>query len=120
MKLEQDFGCRYQFPENIHVEYDGFSGGIINEIVVKMVEKYDSFIADQIAMEARAGGISDLTILNKPVIMAALQKAVPRQVILKPDECICPSCHFDMMGLWDNPEARDPAYCPICGQKLKW
>lgn len=118
--IKQDFGCRYQFPDNMRVEYDGFSGSIVNELVVKMAEKYDSFIADQIAAEARAEGISDLTVLNKNAIMAALQKAVPRQVILKPDECICPGCHYDMMGLWDYPDVQDPAYCPICGQKLKW
>ena len=120
MNFEQEFGCRYQFPENMKVEYDGFSGSIVNEIVVNMAEKYDSFIADQIAMEARAEGISDLTILNKQAIMNALKKAVPQQVTLTPDRCLCPGCHYDMMGLWDYPDVQDPAYCPICGQKLKW
>lgn len=104
----------------MRVEYDGFSGSIVNELVVKMVEKYDNFIADQIASEARAEGISDLTVLNKQAIMNALNKAVPKQVILTPDRCLCQGCGFDMMGLWDNPEAQDPAYCPICGQRLKW
>lgn len=118
--IKQDFGCRYQFPDNMKVEYDGFSGSLVNEIVVKMAEKYDSYIADKIAMEARAEGISDLTVLNKPAIMNALKKAVPQQVILEADMCICPFCKYDLMGLWDNPEAQDPAYCPICGQKLKW
>jgi hypothetical protein len=119
-KIELNFGRRYQFPDNMHVEYDGFSGSLVNEIVVKMVEKYDNFIADQIASEARAEGISDLTVLNKTAIMNALRRQVPQQVILEHDMCICPFCKYDMMGLWDNPEAQDPAYCPICGQKLKW
>lgn len=119
-KIEQNFGCRYQFPENMKVEYDGFSGGIINEIVIKMVEKYDSFVADQIAMEARAEGISDLTVLDKPAIMNALRKQTPQQVILTDNQCLCPFCKYDMMGLWDYPDVQDPAYCPICGQKLKW
>ena len=119
-KIELNFGRRYQFPDNMHVEYDGFSGSLVNEIVVKMAEKYDNYIADQIAMEARAEGISDLTVLNKPAIINALKKAVPQQVTLTPDRCICPGCGFDRMGLWDNPEAMDPDYCPICGQKLKW
>jgi hypothetical protein len=117
---KQDFGCRYQFPENMKVEYDGFSGSIVNELVVKMVEKYDSFVADRIAMEARAEGISDLTVLNKPAIMNALNKMVPQQVILTDGECLCPGCKYDMMGLWDYPEVQAPNYCPICGQKLKW
>jgi hypothetical protein len=119
-KIELDFGRRYQFPDNMHVEYDGFSGSIVNEIVVNMAEKYDSFIADKIAMEARAEGISDLTVLNKPAIINALMKAVPHQVILEADQCLCPACKYDMMGLWDYPDVQDPAYCPICGQRLKW
>lgn len=119
-KIKLDFGRRYQFPDNMHVEYDGFSGSLVNEIVVKMAEKYESYVADQIAMEARAEGISDLTVLNKPAIMNALKKAVPQQVTLTSDRCICPSCHYDMMGLWDYLDVQDPAYCPICGQKLKW
>lgn len=120
MKLEQEFGCRYQFPENMKVEYDGFSGSIVNEIVINMAEKYDNFIADQIAMEARAEGISDLTILNKHAIMSALRKAAPKQVILTPDRSLCPGCGYDMTRLWDYPDVRNPAYCPLCGQKLKW
>jgi hypothetical protein len=119
-QIELDFGRRYQFPDNMHVEYDGFSGSIVNEIVVKMAEKYDNYIADQIAMEARAEDISDLTVLNKSAIMSALKKAVPQQVILEADMCICPFCKYDMMGLWDYPDIQDPAYCPICGQRLKW
>lgn len=120
MKLEQEFGCRYQFPENMKVEYDGFSGSIVNEIVINMAEKYDNFIADQIAMEARAEGISDLTILNKHAIMSALRKAAPKRVILTPDRSLCPGCGYDMLQLWDYPDVRNPAYCPLCGQKLKW
>jgi hypothetical protein len=85
-----------------------------------MAEKYDSFIAAQIAKEARAEGISGLTVLNKPAIMNALKKAVPQQVTLTPDRCSCPGCHYDMMGLWDYRNVQAPNYCPLCGQKLKW
>lgn len=119
-KIELDFGRRYQFPDNMHVEYDEFSGSIVNEIVVKMAEKYDNYIADQIAIEARAEGISDLTVLNKHAIINALKKAIPQQVTLTLDRCICPGCNYDMMGLWDYPDVQDPTYCPICGQRLKW
>lgn len=116
-KINQDFGRRYQFPENIKVDYNDFSGNIIiNEAAAAMAEKYDSFIADQIAAEARKEGIADLTVLNKPAIMLALKKAIPQQVSL----CLCPGCQYDMMGLWDYLEMQDLAYCPICGQKLKW
>jgi hypothetical protein len=120
MKLEQEFGHRYQFPDNMRVEYDGFSGSLINEITVRMAEKYDNFIADQIAMEARTEGISDLTVLNKPAIISALENAIPQHVVLEADKCLCPACKYDMMGLWDFPDVQDPNYCPICGQRLRW
>lgn len=119
-RSELAFGRRYQFPENMKIEYDGFSDSITNEITVSMAEKYDNFIADQIAMAARADGISDLTVLNKHAIVQALSKAIPQQVSLEADQCLCPVCKYDMMGLWDYPEIQDPNYCPICGQKLKW
>ena len=115
-----EFGKKFNFPENIHIEYEGYSGSIENKIVVHMAEKYDDFIASRIAMEAQALGVSDLTVLNKPAIINALKKQIPAWVILNQDECLCPSCHYDMMGLWDYPDVKDPNYCPICGQKLKW
>ena len=98
-RLSPEFGRRYNFAENIHIEYDGLTGNIVNEIVVKMVEKYDGFVADQIAMEAKASGVSDLTVLNKAAIMNAINKQIPQQVILNEIECLCPSCRYDMMGL---------------------
>ena len=115
-----EFGSRFSFPENMKVEYDGFSGSISNEIVVKMADKYDTFVAEQIAMEARANGISDLTVLNKTAILTALRKAVPQLVVPTINTCPCPACNYDMMGLWDYPELQDPKYCPICGQCLQW
>lgn len=115
-----EFGNRFSFPENLHIEYEGLCGNIVNEIAVKMAEKYDNFIVSQIAMEARASGVSDLTVLNKTAIINALTKATPQQVIMNEIEILCPTCRYDMMGLWDYPDVKDPNYCPICGQKLKW
>ena len=120
MESVKEFGSRFNFPENIRFEYGAMDGCIYNEVSVKMAENYDNFVANQIAMEARADGISDLTVLNKTAIMNALKKQIPEQVILNQDVCLCPACHYDMMGLWDYPDVQDPNYCPICGQKLKW
>lgn len=115
-----EFGTRFQFNENMKFEYDGQVHTLVNEIAVKMAEKYDNFIVEQIAMEARASGISDLTVLNKPAIINALTKQIPLQVIMNEVQILCPSCRTDMMGLWDYPDVQDPNYCPLCGQKLKW
>lgn len=119
-RLSPEFGKRFSFPENMHIEYDGLCGNIVNEIALKMVEKYDSFVAEQIAMEARASGVSDVTVLNKTAIINAIKKEIAQQVIMNEYEILCPACRYDMMGLWDYPDVKDPNYCPICGQKLKW
>lgn len=119
-RLIPEFGSRFSFPENLHIEYEGLCGSITNEVAVKMAEKYDNFIVEQIAMEARAAGVSDLTVLNKAAIINALRKQIPQQVIMNEIRILCPACRYDMMGLWDYPDVQDPNYCPICGQKLKW
>lgn len=119
-RLIPEFGRRYEFPENVRIEQDGAYGNIVKEIAVKMAEEYDDLIADQTAMAARDSGVSELIVLNKTVIINALKKEIPQQVILNEIECLCPACRYDMMGLWDYPDVRDPNYCPICGQKLKW
>lgn len=116
----EEFWKRFHFPENIRIEYEGFCGSVNNQIAVKMAEKYEDFVIEQIAMEARASGVSDLTVLNKTAIINAINKQIPLQVILNDYEALCPNCRYDMMGLWDYPDVQDPDYCPICGQKLKW
>lgn len=113
-----ELGRRYFFPENLHIEYDGLSGSVSNEIVAKMADKYDNFIADQIAMEARAEGITDLTVINKSVVINALKKAIPQPIILEACRCLCPGCRYDLMGLWDFDDIQDPSYCPQCGQRI--
>ena len=55
-------------------------------------------------------------------IIEALEKQIPKQVELTDDCCICPSCRFDMMGVYDflNDDTKDPSFCPECGQALLW
>ena len=93
-----DFGTRFQFPENIHVEYDGVVGSIQNEIAVRMAEKYEDFVVQQISMEARAEGISDITVLNKEAILDAIKKRIPQKPWYWVEEdsegLACPACHM--------------------------
>lgn len=52
----------------------------------------------------------------------ALEKQIPKKVILVEEECNCPNCLFDMMGVYDfsNADTTDPKFCPECGQALDW
>lgn len=115
-----EWGKRFTFPENIQVEYNGYMGSVTSEIAVKMAERYEDAVVNQIAMEAKLAGVADCTVLNKAAILEALKKQIPQQVIMNQDEILCPACRYDMMGLWDYPDVQDPNYCPICGQALDW
>ena len=110
-----DFGTRFQFPENIHVEYDGAVGSIQNEIAVRMAEKYEDFVIQQIAMEARAEGVSDLTVLNKEAILNAIKKQIPQKPVDKDDWKVyghCPVCR-KLVHIGED-------YCDQCGQAIDW
>lgn len=107
-----EFGKRFNFPENIKFDYDGLTGCVAQDIAVRMAEKYDDFIVSQIAMEARAEGISDLTVLNKWAILNAIKRNIPQ----KPKEdgwIFCPVCGRDI--LMDHFK-----FCPDCGQAIDW
>ena len=100
-----EWGKRFNFPENIQIEYNGYSGSVASEIAVKMAERYEDAVIEQIAMEAKAAGISDLTVLNKAMILEAIEKQVPQ----KPERAIV---HDD--ELWKKAMFR----CPRCVQHL--
>lgn len=72
-----EFGKRFNFPENIKFEYDGMTGCVANDVAVRMAEKWEDFVVEQIVAEAVDMGISDLTVLNKPAIISALRKQTP-------------------------------------------
>ncbi len=72
-----EFGKRFNIPENIQFEYDGKTGCVAQDIAVRMAEKWEDFVVEQIVAEATDMGISDLTVLNKPAIMDALRKHTP-------------------------------------------
>lgn len=117
----KEWGARFIFPENLQVEYDGYCGGISNQIVVKMAEKYDDFIVSQIAIEARAEGISDLTVLNKWAILNAIKKQIPQKPWYRREEgaegWACPACNMGVTV--DHGRIKD-TFCSHCGQSLDW
>jgi hypothetical protein len=113
------WGARFNFPENLKIEYDGYSGGVSNQIAVKMAEQYDDFIVSQIAMEARAEGISDLTVLNKRAILNAIKKQIPQKPCYRMEEdaegWACPACHMGVTV--DHGRIKD-TFCSHCGQAI--
>lgn len=117
----KEWGARFNFPENFKIEYDGYSGGISNQIAVKMAEKYDDFIVSQITMEARAEGISDLTVLNKWAILNAIKKQIPQKPWYRREEdaegWACPACHLGVTV--DHGRIKD-TFCSHCGQAIDW
>ena len=117
----KEWGARFNFPENLQVEYGGHCGSISNEIAVKMAEQYDDFIVSQIAMEARAEGISDLTVLNKWAILNAIKKQIPQKPWYRREEdadgWACPACHMGVTV--DHGRIKD-TFCSHCGQAIDW
>ena len=110
----------FSFPENIKIDVEQDPNMAITRAAISMADKFDSAIAEQIAMVARADGAVDAVVLNKHAILAALKRATPQKVIIKPYECLCPKCSYNIANQWDYPGIPDPNYCPMCGQKLGW
>lgn len=121
-----EWGKRFSFPENIQVEYNGYMGSVTSEIAVKMVDRYEESVCKQIAMEARAAGVSDCTVLNKAAILEAIEKQTPQQPDLEGDGYddggnliydtgYCPRCRCSY-----EVDYHKPKYCENCGQALDW
>lgn len=120
-----EWGKRFAFQENIQIEYNGLTGSVTTEIAVKMAERYEDAVVNQIAMEAKLAGVADCTVLNKAAIIEALEKQMPQRPDLEADgysdgELVydtgyCPRCRKDY-----EIEYHKPKYCENCGQALDW
>ena len=66
-------------------------------------------------------GFSEGTMTALDMAIKALEKQVPKKVILEDDGdvLLCPSCGIDFMGSMSDPD-HDPYYCFECGQALDW
>lgn len=120
-----EWGKKFAFPENVQVEYNGQLGSVISEIAIKMEERYEDAVVEQIAMEAKLAGVGSCTVLNKAAILEALEKQIPQKPDLEGDgyydgELVydtgyCPRCRQDY-----EIECHTPKYCENCGQALDW
>ena len=116
-----EWGKRFTLPENILVEYNGYTGSVTSEIAVKMAERYEDAVVAQIAMEAKLAGVADCTVLNKVAILDALNKQIPKKPYYRKEKdakgYACPAC--DMGVTVDHGRIRD-TFCSHCGQALDW
>ena len=121
-----EWGKRFDFPENIQVEYNGAGGMVASEIVIKMAERYENAVVEQIAMEAKLAGVASCTVLNKAAILEAIEKQIPQQPDLEGDGYddsgnliydtgYCPRCRCSY-----EVDYHKPKYCENCGQALDW
>ena len=127
-----EWGRQFNFPDNIQITYNGSEGNIVSEIAVKMAERYEDKVVEQIAMEAKAAGVESVTVLNKAAILDALDKRTPKKPTfvdtrfrnhgrsvadgVSLSKCYkCPTCWSHIFHVWDSEKC-----CVYCGQVLDW
>ena len=101
------FGAMFNFPENVKTDYDNLVQRVTRKMAVQFVDKFDYYIACQIAQTARNSGISDLAVIDEKMVLEMLKKQIP----VKPFIYQCPCGKFVDKG-WN--------YCPDCGQAFDW
>ena len=110
-----EWGSRFQFPENQKIDFDGLQMRVTDKIVVQMLDNYETAVAAEIASAARATGASDVTVLNKEAIMAALSKQIPK----KP-EGLAKNELYGKCAVCGQLVHVGNRYCDQCGQAIDW
>ena len=89
---------------------------LVQNIVVDMKDNLENKITEAIVEAAKEQGITDLIVLDKKAIVAALQKQVPKAPIpFNPDKGFFYEC--SMCG---RLVSKNMLYCSYCGQALEW
>lgn len=112
-----DFGVHISLPTNNLELADGIAS-CVQKVAVQMQEKIDEEIIREIVKVAKEQGITDLYVLDKKNIKAALRKQIPMK--LEHSETYahtCPACDgliiYDCFGYGGK-------HCRDCGQALDW
>jgi hypothetical protein len=88
---------------------------VVHKLYVAFREDLEDGIIQEIIEEAKAEGITDMAILNKPAIIDALKKQTAMKPIGEKYFKKCPSCNRGI-----GVEFGKPGFCDKCGQKLDW
>lgn len=108
---------RYQFYKKIKLSpLDPINQMLLSgsyQTLIQPVDEIDDAITKAIIETAKENGINEVWLLNKPSIISALEKQIPKRVKeYRPGSFCCLSC-----GAIVHPTA---AYCKHCGQALEW
>ena len=120
---EFEFGTHISMPCNL--DFENGIASAIQKVVVQMQEKIDDTIIREITKAAREQGITDLYILDKKNIIAAMQKQMPMKVLEstmpgKVEAVHCKNC-FNRVATFINGDlvsGKIQKYCDECGQRL--
>lgn len=115
----------FEFGTHIHIPAQtiDISEGVnsyVSKIAVQIQETVDKAIIDEIVKAANEQSITDVYVLNKQNIIAAMRKQMP----VKPDYdgdydyAKCPVCGHDDFEYGVNNWGCN--HCPKCGQALDW
>ena len=110
-----EWGRRFHFPENETFEIDGLVIKTTTNLIAQMVDDYEDYVVEHIAKTARENGISDLTVLNKRMILSAIQK----QSAQKPVD-VSKSELYGRCAVCGQVVHIGNRYCDQCGQKIDW
>lgn len=108
--MKDNFGTFLHISDPVFVDPHG--NELIYKFSVSFRDDIENKIIQEIIKEAKAEGITDVVLLNKPAIIEALKK----QTAMKPKDegwLYCPVCGKDVC-------VEKPKYCSDCGQKLDW
>lgn len=95
--------------------YDGLVIKTTTNLIAQMVDDYEDYVVERIAKSARENGISDLTVLNKRMILDAIKK----QSAQKPVD-VSKSELYGRCAVCGQVVHVGNRYCDQCGQKIDW
>lgn len=120
---EFEFGTHISMPCNL--DFENGIASAIQKVVVQMQEKIDEAIIREIVKAAKEQGITDLYILDKQNIMAAMRKQMPMKVLETTlhgnvEAYHCKNC-FNRVATFINGNlvsGKIQKHCDECGQRL--
>lgn len=107
---------RYQFYKKIKLSpLDPINQMLLSgsyQTLIQPVDEIDDAITKAIIETAKENGINEVWLLNKPSIISALEKQIPKKPVNRKGTTYfyCPCCDSNNIN----------QYCADCGQALDW